>query len=255
VSWFSAGSLALPTARHLRNSSTRSSGPGIAEHHSPIDPRSSPDASIILCGARHTHSYARRSPGMEIRRNGLQHARLSERQLNTAAKTGLPAWSSRPLTGRLLNSVWMSTMRSAAAAGAVFVPAATRGARAGGSAARARARRKLSYAAWKSLQLKPLPPGVAPASATWLRPTRPARCGSLHHQPPANHDQLQAIVGGLPGLLWKSATRRHAHCRQSAASRTGHWREGFIVVPLPPRTPSSVRWLTKEPGLVLSPCL
>ena len=61
---------------------------------------------------------------------------------------------------------------------------------------------------------------------------------------PPNHDQLQAIVGGLPGLALDE--------RNSAAVRIvgnpprreqGHWREGFIVLPLPPHPPVEIRWL------------
>jgi hypothetical protein len=59
---------------------------------------------------------------------------------------------------------------------------------------------------------------------------------------PPNHDQLQAIVSGLPGLAiaeHDSATVRivgHAPHREQ-----GHWREGFIVLPLPP--PGHENWL------------
>jgi hypothetical protein len=61
---------------------------------------------------------------------------------------------------------------------------------------------------------------------------------------PPNHDQLQAIVGGLPGLALED--------RNAAAIRIvghpprregGHWREGFIVLPLPPHPAFGLRWL------------
>ena len=55
--------------------------------------------------------------------NGFAHARVSERQLNTAAKTGLPGMV-KPITYRpFASSVWMCTMRFAGADGGAWTPA------------------------------------------------------------------------------------------------------------------------------------
>ena len=101
------------------------------------------------------------------------------------------------------------------------------------------------YAAWKSLGLAPLPSkrrakvsdlAAAYAALRTLIPFTTDR--------PPNHDQLQAIVAGLPGLALDE--------RNSAAVRIvgnpprredGHWREGFIVLPLPPHPPVELHWL------------
>ena len=67
------------------------------------------------------------------------------------------------------------------------------------------------YAAWKSLGLKPLPAkgrtrviDLAEAYAA-LRSVVP-----LTTNRPPNHDQLQAIVGGLPGLALEEHNRRRS---------------------------------------------
>jgi hypothetical protein len=61
---------------------------------------------------------------------------------------------------------------------------------------------------------------------------------------PPNHDQLQAIVAGMPGLALEDHNPAAMRIVGDPPRREqGHWREGFIVLPLPPRSPSSVRWL------------
>jgi hypothetical protein len=72
---------------------------------------------------------------------------------------------------------------------------------------------------------------------------------------PPNHDQLQAIVGGLPGLAIEEQASAGAETETHAGSRIvgqpprwegGYWREGFIALPLPPKTARSavrsIRW-------------
>ena len=49
--------------------------------------------------ARHPRHDAGRAAGLEVEDNGFEHARVSERQLNTAAKTGLPGMV-KPITYR-----------------------------------------------------------------------------------------------------------------------------------------------------------
>ena len=61
---------------------------------------------------------------------------------------------------------------------------------------------------------------------------------------PPNHDQLQAIVGGLPGLaLDERNTTAVRIVGKPPRREEGHWREGFIVLPLPPLKPIGLRWL------------
>jgi hypothetical protein len=103
------------------------------------------------------------------------------------------------------------------------------------------------HAAWKSLGLKPLPAkrrarvsDLAEAYGA-LRALIPFTTNR-----PPNHDQLQAIVGGLPGLDMGLALEEHNPARVRIVGNPprreeGHWREGFIVLPVPPRPAESLR--------------
>lgn len=173
-------------------------------------------------------------------RNGLAHARVSERELNTAAKTGLPGIV-KPATCRpfaeFCVDVWEALCRrgwrrldtherSAHPEDRVLVESSP-------------------YAAWKSLGLKP------------LRAKRRTRLSDLAEaynalrgvvpfttDRPPNHDQLQAIVGGLAGLALDG--RDSADVRivgRPPRREEGHWREGYIVLPLPPHRTLGLRWL------------
>jgi hypothetical protein len=101
------------------------------------------------------------------------------------------------------------------------------------------------HAAWKSLGLKPLP-AKRRARVSDLAEAY----GALHslipfttNRPP-NHDQLQAIVGGLPGLALDERNSAAARIVGNPPRREdGHWREGYIVLPLPPVRRPSIRWL------------
>ena len=109
------------------------------------------------------------------------------------------------------------------------------------------------HAAWKSLGIPPLPAkrrcrvshlAEAYAALTALLPITTS-------QPP-NHDQLQAIVGGLPGLAIEQRSGRNAQelgtriVGQPPRREGGYWREGFIAVPVAPMTamtePTTIRW-------------
>ena len=101
------------------------------------------------------------------------------------------------------------------------------------------------YAAWKSLGLKPL------CSKRRARASDLAEChGALRslipfttNRPP-NHDQLQAIVGGLPGLALEERNTDGARIVGNPPRREeGHWREGFIVLPVAPVKSGVLRWL------------
>jgi hypothetical protein len=179
--------------------------------------------------------------------NGHEFCRASERELNTSAKTGLPGIV---LPGTYERFVGYCLALYDALSRLGWQRLATREqSRESGSAPRKILVESYPHAAWKSLGIAPLPAkrrcrvshlAEAYAALTALLPITTS-------QPP-NHDQLQAIVGGLPGL----AIEQHNHMGtrivgQPPRREGGYWREGFIALPLPP-APSpdpneSVRWL------------
>jgi hypothetical protein len=177
--------------------------------------------------------------------NGLEFARVSERQLNTSAKTGLPGVV-MPRSCRAFAEFCMDVYDGLCRRG--WQRLSTQGEVA---ASEDRVLIESSpHAAWKSLGLKPL------CSKRRARVSDLAEAYSaLNHlvpltcNRPPNHDQLQAIVGGLSGLA--IAERNVAAVRivgNAPRRERGHWREGFIVLPLPPlgvgRWLNSMRWLT-----------
>jgi hypothetical protein len=194
-----------------------------------------------LCGVRGIRVLMLDGPqAWKSRSNGLEYARVSERQLNTAAKTGLPGMvkpvSCRPyaefcldLYDALCRRGWRrlaTREQPGAAPERVLVESCPR-------------------AAWKSLGLKPLPAkrrsrvsDLAEAYAA-LRSLFYLSCNR-----PPNHDQLQAIVGGFPGLALEERSAADARIVGSPPRREeGHWREGFIVLPVPPVRSARIRWL------------
>jgi hypothetical protein len=101
------------------------------------------------------------------------------------------------------------------------------------------------YAAWKSLGLTPLP-SKRRAKVSDLAEAYGALRNLIPFTSdrPPNHDQLQAIVGGLPGLdLEERNTSAVRIVGNPPRREDGHWREGFIVLPLPPRQTAGLRWL------------
>jgi len=163
--------------------------------------------------------------------NGLEHSRVSERQLNTAAKTGLPGIV-KPITYRAF-AEWSLD---------VFDALTRRGWRRlatmdqPGNPPERILVESYPHAAWKSLGLKPLPSkrrarvsDLAEAYGA-LRSLFP-----ISTNRPPNHDQLQAIVGGLPGLALEERNTAAARIVGKPPRREdGHWREGFIVLPVAP---------------------
>ena len=177
------------------------------------------------------------------RGNGLKHARGCERQLNTAAKTGLPGIV-KPITYRSFAEFCMDVYDALCRRGwrrletcdqPVLPPQRI-------------LVESYPYAAWKSLGLKPL------AAKRRARVSDLAEAyGALRalvpfttNRPP-NHDQLQAIVGGLPGLDLEEFNPSGVRIVGNRPRREeGHWREGFIVLPVPPRSSSHLRWLKQD---------
>jgi hypothetical protein len=216
-----------------------------------IDPEIDPEILAgrlnHLCAVRNIRILMLDGPqAWKSAENGLKHARVSERQLNTPAKTGLPGMV-KPATYRSFAEFCMDVYDALCRRG--WRRLRTRPQPDAPEQAAASLERVLvescPHAAWKSLELKPLPAkrrarvsDLAEAYAA-LRAVVPFTTNR-----PPNHDQLQAIVSGLPGLALEEHNPAAMRIVGNPPHREqGHWREGYIVVPLPPRTPFSVRWL------------
>lgn len=175
--------------------------------------------------------------------NGLVHSRVSERQLNTAAKTGLPGMV-KPVTYRAFAEFCLDVYDALCRRGWKRLETKDQP----GSPQDRVLVESYPHAAWKSLGLKPL------ASKQRAKVSDLAEAyGALNalipittNRPP-NHDQLQAIVGGLPGLALDEHNAAGVRIVGNPPRREGgHWREGFIVVPVPPPGPgwlNGMHWL------------
>ena len=166
--------------------------------------------------------------------------RVSERELNTSAKTGLPG---TVLPGTYERFVGYCLALYDALGRVGWQRLATR------EQPDAPPDKILvesyPHAAWKSLGIPPLPAkrkcrvshlAEAYAALTAILPITTS-------QPP-NHDQLQAIVGGLPGLAIEQRDEMGTRIvGQPPRWENGHWREGFIAVPVPPRG-ANIRWMS-----------
>jgi hypothetical protein len=185
--------------------------------------------------------------------NGFAHARVSERELNTAAKTGLPGMV-KPATYRLFAEFCLDVYDALCRRGWRRLDASAHNAARQERVPPERIQDRIQdrilvesypYAAWKSLGLQPLPSkrrarvsDLAQAYGA-LRTVVPFTTDR-----PPNHDQLQAIVGGLSGLAIEERDTAGVRIVGNPPRREdGHWREGFIVLPLPPRLPFGLRWL------------
>ncbi|HEY1902439.1 MAG TPA: hypothetical protein VGG56_08430 [Terracidiphilus sp.] len=172
--------------------------------------------------------------------NGLLHSRVSERQLNTAAKTGLPGMV-KPGTYRPFAEFCLDVYDGLCRRGWRRLETQDQP----GEAPERVLVESYPHAAWKSLGLKPLPSkrrckisdlAEAYAALKALVPFTTTR--------PPNHDQLQAIVGGLPGLALEERNTGAARIVGNPPRREdGHWREGFIVLPLAPVRAGNKAWL------------
>jgi len=198
-----------------------------------------------LCGVRGIRVLLLDGPqAWKSPTNGLEHSRVSERQLNTAAKTGLPGMV-KPRTYRPFAEFCLDLYDALCRRG--WSRLATLGQP--GSMREQNQERVLvesyPFAAWKSLGLKPLP-----AKRRALVSDLAEAYGALRslipfttNRPP-NHDQLQAIVGGLPGLALEECNTAGTRIVGNPPRREeGHWREGFIALPVPPKSVSGLRWL------------
>jgi len=233
--------------------------PGLdpAEGRSSIKPEVLAGRLNHLCNVRGIRVLVLDGPqAWKSRANGLVHARVSERQLNTAAKTGLPGLV-KPLTYRPFAEFCMDVYDALCRRGWRRLQTASRPdplapeGSCGDEASRgypSPPQRVLvesyPHAAWRSLGLKPLPSkrrarvsDLAEAYGA-LRAIVPF----VTNRPP-NHDQLQAIVGGLPGLALEENDPGAMKIFGTPPRREqGHWREGYIVLPLPPQGGGALRW-------------
>ena len=198
-----------------------------------------------LCGVRGIRVLLLDGPqAWKSSSNGLEHSRVSERQLNTAAKTGLPGMV-KPSTYRHFAEFCVDVYDALGRRG--WRRLATH--EQPGAPQEQNQERVLvesyPFAAWKSLGLKPLPAkrrarisdlAEAYGALRSLIPFTTSR--------PPNHDQLQAIVGGLPGLALDEHNTAGARIVGNPPRREeGHWREGFIVLPVVPKSAVGLRWL------------
>ena len=199
-----------------------------------------------LCGVRGIRVLLLDGPqAWKSPSNGLEHSRVSERQLNTAAKTGLPGMV-KPATYRPFAEFCLDVYEALCRRG--WSRLATRG-QPGATQERVLVE-SYPYAAWKSLGLKPLPSkrrarvsDLAEAYGA-LRALIPFTTNRL-----PNHDQLQAIVGGLPGLALEERNTAGARIVGNPPRREeGHWREGFIVLPVVAVKSLGLRWLPPAVG-------
>ncbi len=172
--------------------------------------------------------------------NGLEHARVSEWHLNTAGKTGLPGMV-KPITYRTFSEFSLDVYDALCRRGWKRLGAHDQP----GTGIERVLVESYPWAAWKSLGLKPLP-SKRRARVSDLAQSFAALQAlvPLTVNRPPNHDQLQAIVGGLPGLALAERNESAARIVGTPPRREeGHWREGFIVLPLPPRRTPPMRWL------------
>ncbi len=173
--------------------------------------------------------------------NGLEHARVSERQLNTACKTGLPGVV-KPRTYRPFAEFCLDVYDALCRRGWRRLDSHDRP----GNGSERVLVESYPCAAWKSLGLTALPSkkrAQVSDLATAFRELKSVVPITVNRPP--NHDQLQAIVGGLPGLALADRDVTGVRIVGAPPRReAGHWREGFIVLPVPPSTGEpGMRWV------------
>jgi hypothetical protein len=206
-----------------------------------VDPEMLAGRLNHLAHLRNIHTILLDGPqAWKSRNNGLEFARVSERQLNTAAKTGLPGMV-KPTTYRAFAEFCLDVYDALARRGWRRLDTNSQP----GSAPQRLLVESYPHAAWKSLGLKPLPSKRRARISDLAEALAALRSLlSLRVDHPPNHDQLQAIVGGLPGLALDEHDANGARIFGHPPRREeGHWREGFIVLPLPPNRAPAIRWL------------
>lgn len=209
--------------------------------HEPLDAEILAGRLNHECGARGIRVLMLDGPqAWKSESNGLLHARISERLLNTAAKTGLPG-QVKPATYRTFAEFCIDVYDALCRRGWRRLASCSEPGRENDRVLV----ESYPYAAWRALGLQPLAAkrrahiSHLAAAYTALQSVAPFTVNR-----PPNHDQLQAIVGGLAGLALEARREDEARIVGTAPRREdGHWREGFIVVPVLPQRTVSVRWL------------
>jgi len=159
--------------------------------------------------------------------NGLEHARVCERELHTPGKTGLP--------GRVKPASWtyMAEFSIALFNELDALGFSRLNAREDMGKDAKLAIESFPTSAWRTMGLKPLP-GKSKTSAgdvqRWLSSLQQLIPINLARDP--NHDELQALVAALAGLTGLGLPSMGC----SVAGRRpllmdGLWREGFVVNP------------------------
>ena len=232
---------ALPLPQVIDCRVIASSADGLAD--GPVDPEILAGRLNHLCAVNNIRVLMLDGPqAWKSEENGLSCARLSERALNTVSKTGLPGMV-KPSTYRTFSEFCIDVYDALARRGWRRLETRTQTIEPG--------QRILvesyPHAAWKSLGIVPLPSKRRSHVSDLARAyAELQRIVPFTTNRPPNHDQLQAIVGGLPGLALEE--RNNAALRIVGAPprrEQGHWREGFIVLPVPPPKPEAqtLRWL------------
>lgn len=220
---------------------------------SPIDAEVLAGRLNHLCGVRGIRILMLDGPqAWKSASNGLEHARASERRLNTAAKTGLPGLV-KPVTYRPFAEFCIDVYDALCRRGwrrLTTQDHASPSLQPNLREEKAPQERVLvesyPHAAWKSLGIKPLP-SKRRARISDLAEAYAALAAVIPfttNRPP-NHDQLQAIVGGLAGLALEERNTAAMRIVGNPPRREeGHWREGFIALPIAPRQRVGMRWLS-----------
>lgn len=159
--------------------------------------------------------------------NGLAHSRICERTLNTPGKTGLPGFT-KPANYAPFIAFSVSVFDRLAQKGLTLF-----GGPSGSLPATTLLAESFPLAAWRALQLKPLPAKAKAQPHDLAAASRALQEVFDIAVPPAlTHDEMQALVSGMAGFAMAGA-------RQDGYSMAGEipsmldnsWREGFIVNP------------------------
>jgi hypothetical protein len=236
-----AGSRNLPAIQcEVIPVETLTTDTGAPEMREKVDPLDLANRLQCFCRKREINILLLDGPqAWKSRTNGQEYARVSERALNTAAKTGLPG-EVRPRTYTHFAEFSIAVFNALTLLGWNRLSTKRRP----GDEAERLLVESYPHAAWKSLGLKPLPSKrrahVQDLAAGFnaLRALIPFEVNQR-----LSHDQLQAIAGGLPGLSLEGHNAAGARIVGHPPFREdGHWREGFIVLPLPPNPSPGIRW-------------
>lgn len=196
--------------------------------HGVPDPRSLGDFLDNLCAKHGVRYLLMDGPqGWKDPSNGLLHARVCERELNTPAKSGLPGIVI-PANYAPFVEFSVAVYDALTSRGWCRWPGVHNGEREGRFLVES-----FPLSAWRSLDL-PILPAKSKASHENIqeRATALARMFSFDLGREPGHDELQALVAGLAGIAIEASN----YAGISVAGRApllvdGTWREGYIANP------------------------